>query len=326
MKNKIATIGIIIATIILAGVAVFTAVRLYQLRQEAVAPTAPTSKPKAQETSTTSCNALSFVLGSTPTPTPTATPISTGVSCASKKAYFAADSDTTISDKNFDFSLGGEISNNGNAKRGDSIIFVITITETNSKKAYTTSDALSSRLQFVNYASTDNCSVNSTTHVVSCPGTDTGRTDVKIKLKTKVLENATLGELVNTASIAVGEETPTNCRITLVVTTPAPTATPTNPPGEPNSCGGTCGSNYNCQSGLFCYSGFCRNPSCPTQTSCSCPRGTATPTATPKLTSTPRLTPTPTQASLPDAGTSLPTIFGIGIGTLLLIGAIILAL
>ena len=183
MKNKIATIGIIIATVILAGVAVFTAVRLYQLRQEAVAPTAPTSKPKAQE-APISCRALSFVLGatSTPTPTPTGSPTATPTSTA----------------------------------------------------------------------------------------------------------------------------------------TPTPTATPTNPPGEPNSCGGTCGSNYNCQSGLFCYSGFCRNPSCPTQTSCSCPGGTSTPRVT--------ATPAPTQASLPDAGTSLPTIFGIGIGTLLLIGAIILAL
>jgi len=177
MKNKIATIGIIIATVILAGVAVFTAVRLYQLRQEAVAPTAPTSKPKAQEVPL-ACQSLAFTLGSTPTPTPTATPTSTA--------------------------------------------------------------------------------------------------------------------------------------------TPTPTATPTNPPGEPNSCNGTCGSNTNCNSGLFCYSGFCRNPSCPTQTSCSCPGGTSTPRVT--------ATPAPTQASLPDAGTSLPTIFGIGIGTLLLIGAIILAL
>jgi len=68
-KGKIATVGIIIATLILAGVAVFTAVRLYQLRQEAVAPTAPTSKPKAQEVPK-ACTSLAFVLGETPTPTP----------------------------------------------------------------------------------------------------------------------------------------------------------------------------------------------------------------------------------------------------------------
>ena len=72
MKNKIATIGIIIATLILAGVAVFTAVRLYQLRQQAVAPTAPTSKPKAQEVPI-ACTLLTFTLGATPTPSPTPT-------------------------------------------------------------------------------------------------------------------------------------------------------------------------------------------------------------------------------------------------------------
>lgn len=180
MKNKIATIGIIIATLILAGVAVFTAVRLYQLRKEAVAPTAPTSKPKAQEVPV-ACTSLAFTLGATPTPTasPTATPTPTG--------------------------------------------------------------------------------------------------------------------------------SPT--------VTPTPTTT-----GVPNSCNGTCGSDSNCLSGYyFCYNGHCRDRSCPDREDCTCP---GTPTATPRVTTTP----TPTQPSLPTAGVSLPTIFGIGIGSLLLIGALILAL
>ena len=78
MKNKIATIGIIIATIILAGVAVFTAVRLYQLRQESITPITPTSKPKAETCpGPGACTALAFTLGATPTPTPTATPTAT---------------------------------------------------------------------------------------------------------------------------------------------------------------------------------------------------------------------------------------------------------
>lgn len=74
-KSKIATVAVIVATVILAGIAVFTAIRLYQLRQQAVAPTAPTSKPEAAETKP--CTALTFNLGistPTPTPTPTATP------------------------------------------------------------------------------------------------------------------------------------------------------------------------------------------------------------------------------------------------------------
>lgn len=41
-------------------------------------------------------------------------------------------------------------------------------------------------------------------------------------------------------------------------------------PGEPNSCGGTCGSNDNCQSNYFCFEGFCKNPVCPSDSSCNC--------------------------------------------------------
>ena len=46
-KGKIATIIILIATFVLAGVAIFTAIRLYQLRTTSVAPNVPSSKPKA---------------------------------------------------------------------------------------------------------------------------------------------------------------------------------------------------------------------------------------------------------------------------------------
>lgn len=50
-------------------------------------------------------------------------------------------------------------------------------------------------------------------------------------------------------------------------------------PSEPNSCGGTCGSNENCKSNYFCFEGFCRNPVCPSDKSCDC-TVTATTTAT----------------------------------------------
>ena len=45
-KNRL-TLIIVVATVTLAGVAIFTALRLYQLRGEPVAPTAPTSQPAA---------------------------------------------------------------------------------------------------------------------------------------------------------------------------------------------------------------------------------------------------------------------------------------
>ena len=80
MRKNIITILIILVTVILAGVAVYTAFRLYQLRQQPVAPNVPTSRPGAQEASpspspavTNTCS-LAITLGATATPTPTPTP------------------------------------------------------------------------------------------------------------------------------------------------------------------------------------------------------------------------------------------------------------
>lgn len=176
LKNKIVTVLILVATIILAGVAIFTAIRLYQLRQEAVAPTAPESKPKAAAPQ--ACETLVFTLStSTSSPSPSAS--------------------ATVS----------------------------------------------------------------------------------------------------------------------------PTSTPTQ--GEPNSCGGSCGSNSNCKSGLFCYQGSCRNPSCPSDTDCNCPATGGGATAKPTAKATTVSTEAP---SLPESGTGWPTVIGVGVGAVLIIGAILLAL
>jgi len=51
--GKLGTILIILVTVILAGVAIFTALRLYQLRQQSVAPNVPSSQPKAVTNCTT---------------------------------------------------------------------------------------------------------------------------------------------------------------------------------------------------------------------------------------------------------------------------------
>lgn len=72
----------------------------------------------------------------------------------------------------------------------------------------------------------------------------------------------------------------------------------------------------------------------PTATPTTIPTTTLTPTATltptltvtPTATATPTLTATPTKAALPDAGVSYPTILGIGLGVLVILGAFILAL
>ncbi len=119
MKGKVGTIIVILFTLILAGAAIFTAIRLYQLRNQSVAPNVPESKPKADEltcggiagapcptgkvciysdgttrapfadasgtcqtdtrTSKDLSCVLSFTLGATASPTPTPTPTPTPV-------------------------------------------------------------------------------------------------------------------------------------------------------------------------------------------------------------------------------------------------------
>lgn len=60
--------------------------------------------------------------------------------------------------------------------------------------------------------------------------------------------------------------------------------------GEPNNCGGTCGSNNNCKANLFCYQGFCRNPVCPSDTDCNCSQPTTPPTIKSGSTVKPKVT------------------------------------
>jgi len=62
--GKFGTILIILVTVILAGVAIFTALRLYQLRQQPVAPNVPTSKPEAATVCTDDVNPVACPDGS----------------------------------------------------------------------------------------------------------------------------------------------------------------------------------------------------------------------------------------------------------------------
>ena len=79
IKGKFVTILVVSATIILAGVAIFTAVRLYQLRNQSVSPTAP-EQPKASTIIPPACKSLVFNLNvptTTVTPSPTSQPNTT---------------------------------------------------------------------------------------------------------------------------------------------------------------------------------------------------------------------------------------------------------
>lgn len=76
--------------------------------------------------------------------------------------------------------------------------------------------------------------------------------------------------------------------------------------GEPNSCGGTCGSNYNCKANFFCFEGYCRNPDCPSAISCGCSTPSVTTTLKPK-TST-KATKSPEVVYYDNKSTTKPTI------------------
>ena len=100
MKSKFTTIIITIVTIILAGVAMFTARQLYNTRDQAIAPNAPSSKPFAQELPTDDPNAcaLSFTLStSTPTPSPTASPTASPVSLCNSACSTTSDCPSGLS-------------------------------------------------------------------------------------------------------------------------------------------------------------------------------------------------------------------------------------
>lgn len=89
--------------------------------------------------------------------------------------------------------------------------------------------------------------------------------------------NESASVLTNTSSLS----------LTIVVPTLTPTASPipTSAPGEPNSCGGTCGSDSNCKSSYTCYKGYCRNPNCTWSNNCGCTDATSAPT--PRVTNKP---------------------------------------
>jgi hypothetical protein len=228
-KNKFATILVLLATVVLAGIAIFTAIRLYNLRQQAVAPNVPTSRPRAQEETT----------------------VQTAAAC---KLSFTLTTSVTNE-------CGGTCGSDSNCNTG-----------------LVCSSGLCR-----------NPSCTSQTDCI-CPGTPN-------------ICNGTCGSDSNC-------ESGLTCYQGFCRNPSCNTVTNCACPGTPNSCGGTCGSDSNCKSGLTCSSGFCRNPSCTSETDCSCP-STGTSSA---------------QPSLPKAGTSLPSILGISAGTILLIISLALAL
>jgi cytoskeletal protein RodZ len=81
-KNNLLSMILLGATILLTGVGIFISIRLYQLRQQNVAPNAPGSTPAAASNQTISCQAVLFTVKA-PTASPTATAASLAISTPS---------------------------------------------------------------------------------------------------------------------------------------------------------------------------------------------------------------------------------------------------
>ncbi len=306
-KGKIGTVIILVITFILAGVAIFTAIRLYQLRNQAVAPNVPSSVPQAHFNSTpppaASCD-LSF----------TVTPLVPGLNCTGKFAY--SDSAQSVPDN---YQLDEEIPAGSVVSPEETFVYTITYENTGTGAASSAiiTDVLPSNLDFVDADS--DCTYESSTKTVTCDlGSVAAGVSSQKSIRVKVESATASGGFVNNAIISADGVEDSECEISLDVQistpTPTPTTTPTTTPSStPNSCNGTCGSDINCDSGFTCSGGFCRNPSCPAEESCSCP-GTST------------STPAPTTPALPQSGTDWPTVMGAGLGIFIIIGSLLLAL
>lgn len=330
IKKHILTVIILGATFILAGVGIFTAIRLYQLRNQPVAPNVPASKPAAQDIvpdgPDPQCT-LTFNLGAPP---PTETPVA-NFRCVNKTAYYP--------DANGNFSETRPIANDSTIAEGAVFYYKIAYSNdgTTPISSFTITDTLSDKLDYISTLQPSQCVFTLSQRQFKCifsnaainPG-DAGSVILKVKTKTNIS-----GDISNNAIINYGGFVPSNCIINLTVltstATPTSTASPTAtgtasptatatsaPTSTPATCNNSCTNNSGCASGLICSDGACRNVNCTSETDCTCAVAQG-PTSTPKA---PGATTTP---ELPDAGISIPTILGSIAGVLLLIGAIVLA-
>lgn len=95
-------------------------------------------------------------------------------------------------------------------------------------------------------------------------------------------------------------------------TTPSPTSAitstprPTSPPGTLVACNGSCTNDEDCSDSNVCQDGMCRNPSCSSETDCTCAAAIV-----------------PTAPVLPQAGSDMPTIVLLSMGTIILLAGLV---
>ncbi len=308
MKNKYTTIGIILTTLILAGVAIFTATRLYQTRTQPVAPNAPSSKPAAAGTM---CGGIAGVK----CPTGEVCVYTDGKSMApfpdaSGTCQVSADKSSADLMCSLSFSL---------ATATPSPSPTPTATPTKSPSPTPTPTPTKSPSPSPTASPVPQCNTSCTSSSQCLSG-----------MTCYIPNGSTAGNCRKTSCL-----TESDCVCATATPSPTPTSSPTqSPTPSPTAspvaqCNSVCTSNSNCPSSMICYipsgstAGNCRNTQCLSETDCTCTVVTSAPTTTPTYLAEVPATSAP---SLPDAGTSWPTIMGTGFGILVIIASLFLAL
>ncbi len=291
MKNKYTTIGIIITTLILAGVAIFTAIKLYQSRDVAVAPNVPSSQPAAA-----------------------------GESCNPRLRDLCPDPNEVCTQTGTDNTVGLCM------PRACSLVFTIalptatpTITPTATPTRTATPTATPTRTATPTATAT-------ATAVPQCNTACTNTTQCPTTMTCYIPTGQTAGNCRNNScststTCVCATATPTATASSTSTATATATSTATATATANPQCNNSCTTNANCPSGLMCYiasgasTGSCRNTQCLTETDCTCPVATNAATSTPT-----------NQPSLPVVGTSWPTVLATGFGILVILGSLLLAL
>jgi len=285
-KNKLVTIAVVVGTLILAGIAIFTAIRLYKTRQQAVAPNVPESEPEAAIRAKIDPNcSLTFALV-TPTPPPGS------ASCDNKVAYRNDPTNTAGS-----YKLSEIINPDDTVNPGEIVVFKVSVnvSATNSGIIQLVDD-LGKNLTFLD---SSECVYGTVVPgKLACVLTP-GQTGAIYRVTVSESFN---GVIENTASVTGDDQVATTCSTNFTVgtvSTPTPTPTGTQTPTVTPT---------------------------PTITPTGTVAPTATPTPTGALTTTtPTPTPVAVAPELPKSGISTPTLLGVGMGTILLILSFLLA-
>jgi len=328
-KNKIVTIAIILTTLVLAGVAIFTAIRLYQTRNVAPTDSSAAVGPKVCQ--------LSFTITG-PTASPTATPqqcnsvctndnqCNTGLKCIIVNSATGAKrcrkpacptkadcicSGTTATPTATPQQCNSVCTNDNQCNTGLKCIIVNSATgakRCRKPACPTKADCICSGTTATPTATPQTVACNEVCNEtvnppISCEGELSCYSTSDLRGASGLCRN-----------LDCIEETDCLCPGATEAPTPTATATATANP----ECNNSCTQNTDCPDGLMCNiasgetSGSCRNTSCLSETDCICPAATGT------------SAPIADEPELPDAGTSWPTVLGTAFGFLVILGSLLL--